>query len=58
MLTALEQKMSLYAEWFHLTLKRCLSKPSDFTKFWVNLFILINENKWKNSEFTGLVNLD
>jgi hypothetical protein len=38
--------------------KRCPCTPNDFTRFWVNSLVVMNEDQWKSSEFIGLVNGD
>jgi hypothetical protein len=43
---ALEQKVSLYVKWFHWILTK------------INRLVEMNMDRWKNSEFTGLVNRD
>jgi hypothetical protein len=35
--------------------KRCPCTPSDFTRFWVNSLVWINEDKLESSEFISLV---
>ncbi len=38
--------------------KRCPCTPSDFTEFWLNSLVVMNEDDWRSSEFIGLINKD
>jgi hypothetical protein len=38
--------------------KRCPCTPTDFTGFWVNSLVVVNEDQWRSSEFIRLMNGD
>jgi hypothetical protein len=38
--------------------KRYPCTPSDFTRFWVDSLVVMNGDKWRNNEFTSVVNED
>jgi len=36
----------------------CPYTSNDFTKFWVNSLVVMNEDQWRSNEFTSLMNGD